>query len=128
MNERKNRGKVMVVDDDRVALEVARERLEGAGFEVITRDVAIGTSASIIAERPDVVLLDVHMPGISGDVIARLLTTREHKAMIILHSASDGRDLRKMAGRCGAVGVIEKTGNDRQFLAQFENCARRPRP
>ncbi len=128
MNERKNRGKVMVVDDDRVALEVARERLESAGFEVITRDVAIGTSASIVAERPDVVLLDVHMPGIRGDVIARLLATREHTATIILHSASDGKDLRKMAGECGAVGVIEKTGSDRQFLAQFESCARRPRP
>jgi DNA-binding response OmpR family regulator len=118
----------MVVDDDRVALEVARERLEGAGFEVITRDVAIGTSASIVTERPDIVLLDVNMPGISGDVIAKLLAVREHRASIILHSASDATGLRKMAVECGAVGIIEKTGNDRLFLAHFESYARRPRP
>jgi DNA-binding response OmpR family regulator len=128
VNERKNRGKVMVVDDDRVALEVARERLEGAGFEVITRDVAIGTSASIVTERPDIVLLDVNMPGIRGNLIAKLVTAREHKASIILHTASDADDLRGMASECGAVGIIEKTASDRGFIAQFESYARRGRP
>jgi DNA-binding response OmpR family regulator len=121
------RGKVLVVDDDRITLEVVRERLETAGFEVSTRDGALGTSAAILSERPDVVLLDVDMPGLSGDAIAKLLTARSHGASIVLHSASDLEDLRKMAAKCGAAGVIEKTDNEASFLTQFEGFFRRAR-
>jgi DNA-binding response OmpR family regulator len=119
------RGKVLVVDDDIVALEVAKERLERAGFTVITRSTALGTSACIKKEKPKCVLLDVQMPGLSGDALAKLLQGASVPSSVILHSASDRAALTSLASSCGAVGVIEKTDDDRYFLAQFENCLRR---
>lgn len=116
------RGKVLVVDDDRVALEVARERLEGAGYEVITRDSALGTSAVIQTERPDIVLLDVQMPGLSGTALAKFIGEKDLHVPIILHSASDRAALREMAHECGAVGLIMKTDDEQSFLLQFDRC------
>ena len=79
-SQRQRRGKVLVVDDDRVALEVARERLESADFEVITRDAPLGTSAAVQKERPDIILLDVQMPVLSGNSLAKLIT--ENRSMV----------------------------------------------
>jgi two-component system, response regulator PdtaR len=109
----------LVVDDDVVALEVARERLERAGFTVVTRTSALGTSAFIMKEKPDFVLLDVNMPGLTGDALAKLLKGRRH-TRVILHSGSDRKRLATLATECGAVGIIEKTDSERQFLAQLE--------
>ena len=109
----------LVVDDDRVSLEVTRERLERAGFEVVTRESALGTSAFIMKEKPDYVLLDVNMPGLTGDALAKLLKGRPH-SRVILHSCADRHRLAQLARECGAAGVIEKTNDERQFRAQLE--------
>jgi DNA-binding NtrC family response regulator len=110
----------LVVDDDRVVLEVTRDRLERAGFEVVTRESALGTSVFIMKERPDFVLLDVNMPGLSGDALAKLLRGRDPKSRVILHSCSDRRLLASLAKECGAVGIIEKTDDEKHFRAQLE--------
>jgi CheY-like chemotaxis protein len=109
----------LVVDDDLVSLEVTRERLERAGFEVVTRESALGTSAFIMKEKPDYVLLDVHMPGLTGDALAKLLKGRG-PSRVILHSCSDRRHLTTLAQQCGASGVIEKTDDERRFRDQLE--------
>jgi DNA-binding response OmpR family regulator len=103
-----------------VVLEVTRERLERAGFKVVTRESALGTSALILKEKPDYVLLDVNMPGLTGDALAKLLKGRGRRPRIILHSCSDGKVLRSLAKECGAIGIIEKTGDERHFLEQLE--------
>jgi len=110
----------LVVDDDRVVLEVTRERLERAGFEVVTRESALGTSAFIMKEKPDYVLLDVNMPGLTGDALAKLLKGRDRRSRVILHSCSDRKRLAKLAQECGAAGIIEKTEDERHFREQLE--------
>jgi DNA-binding NtrC family response regulator len=110
----------LVVDDDQVALEVTRERLERAGFEVVTRQSALGTSAYIMKEKPDYVLLDVNMPGLTGDALAKLLKGRGPHSRVILHSCADRKKLATLAKQCGAVGIIEKTNDERRFRAQLE--------
>jgi len=114
----------LVVDDDVVALEVTKERLESAGYSVVTRNKALGTSAYIKKERPDFVLLDVHMPGLPGDALAKLLTDGDFVPGIILHSATDKQELTSLALRCGAIGIIEKSDDDQYFRAQLERCVR----
>src|SRR5688500_17880263 len=98
--------RVMVVDDDPVVLEVARVRLEGAGYEVICRGSPLGTSAAIMRMKPSVVLLDVGMPGLAGDTIAELLRTNAavSNTAVILHSSEERRRLYELAHRCGAAG------------------------
>jgi DNA-binding response OmpR family regulator len=120
----RSRGRILVVDDDVVVLEVTRERLEAAGFSVVTRTSALGTSAFIRKEKPDFVLLDVNMPGLSGDALAKLIKDGDFRPRIIFHS-SQGRDaLAVLARKCGAIGVIEKTDDDDDFRAQLDGCIR----
>ena len=116
------RGRVLVVDDEQLVLQITRARLEGAGYEVITRDEAMGTTQDVIKHEPDVVLLDVRMPALSGDLLAKLLqeTFGGKSVPVIFHSSEDLLSLQKMARETGAVGAIPKTGDDAMFIAQFE--------
>jgi CheY-like chemotaxis protein len=123
-SQRPKRLKVMVVDDDEVVLEVTRERLDAAGYEVLVRQSSLGTSAAILRDKPDILLLDVRMPGLDGAALATLLSSKEAhiRPAIILHSSTGREQLEQLADRCGAIGVIEKTGNTQSFLRQFSQC------
>lgn len=124
-----NRNRVLVVDDDPIALEVARERLERAGYEVMTHDSGLGTSRLILDIRPEVVLLDIMMPGLSGsqlaDLIAKSPTLRE--VGVILHSGKTGAELREIVHLTGANGAIEKTHDGTRFIQQFDDLVGRLR-
>lgn len=116
------RGKVLVVDDDTLVLKMTQMRLERAGFSVITRDRAIGTMQAITNEQPDVVVLDIRMPALTGPVLADLInrSARIGSIPIIFHSSESLSALQDAATQSGAVGAIPKTADDGLFLAQFE--------
>jgi twitching motility two-component system response regulator PilH len=114
--------KIMIVDDDKTTLEVLSAVLERAGHEVITRETSIGTTLAIMRESPDVVLLDVRMPGLSGDKLAGLIANRNAASspIVVLHSSSTRSELQELASRCGAAGIIEKTGDSSEFMRTLE--------
>ena len=117
-----HRLKVLVVDDDPIVLEVTRARLEAAGYEVVIREDGVGTSNAVAQENPDVVLLDITMPGISGEAIAKLITHNPKRAAVsvIFHSTRGQAELDVLASECRALGAIEKTNNSALFRLQFE--------
>ena len=121
--------RVLVIDDDPVTLEIVRERLDAAGYDVIVREEAIGTSEVVMTEHPDVVLIDVMMPGLSGDKLARLLSgnARTRDTKIVLHSSRDAADLERIAVECGAIGALEKTHDGPAFMAGLERLLRSAR-
>ena len=113
--------KIMIVDDDRTTLSVLGALLETQGHSVLERDTAIGTTQAILRETPDVVLLDVRMPGLSGDKLAELISARNaNPPFVVLHSASPRNELDQLAKRCGASAAIEKTSDPKEFLKRFE--------
>ena len=65
--------KVMIIDDSVLVLTIIRHQLEQAGFDVITRESALGTAAAVLREQPDVVLVDVMMPALGGENLVTLL-------------------------------------------------------
>lgn len=121
------RGKVLVVDDDPTTLEIVQAVLEDMGYEVTTRNRALGTTAAILRLNPDVVLIDVEMPGLSGSEIVRL--GREspvlEDTLFILHSGARSQDLDRLCVETGAGGAIAKTGDQRSFTRQFEALVQR---
>jgi adenylate cyclase len=114
--------RVLIVDDDPVSLEVARAVLEDLGYDVATRDRALGTSLALSRDRPDVVLIDVAMPGVTGDAIVRL--GRSHPGLqdtvFILYSGVHTDDLARLASETGAAGAIHKSGNIEDFAREFQ--------
>jgi CheY-like chemotaxis protein len=105
----------LVVDDDPIALEVARERLERLGFAVTTRSQSLGTSAWILCHRPSFVLLDVMMPALTGGELAALVKRRNIDTGIILHSSKPMAELRELVRETGALGALSKTLGEHLF-------------
>ena len=117
--------KVLVVDDNPLAIKFARTKLEAAGYEVLTNNGALGTLRIILNENPDYVLMDVMMPGLAGDELVGLIIEnkiyKESKTDFILFSSKDSTELAELVAKSGAVGAIKKTDNPDHFLAQFES-------
>lgn len=107
--------RILVVDDDPIALEVARERLTRLGFEVTTRSESLGTTGWILQNRPDCVLLDVMMPALSGSELANVLRRRLLKTCIILHSSKSQQEIDTLVRETGASGGISKAIDERGF-------------
>jgi CheY-like chemotaxis protein len=125
-----SRRTVLVVDDDPIVLEVTRERLEGAGYIVHIREEALGTSQWSAEFQPDIVLLDINMPALTGLDLAQLLKKRRatKDIAIILYSSLDSTELQSKLRATGAVGAIQKSGDARRFLEEFERLAARTPP
>jgi len=124
-----SRGTVLIVDDDPIVLMVTKERLEGAGYTVHTREEALGTSQWTAEFQPDIVLLDVNMPALAGTDLAQLLKKRRatKDVAIVLYSSLDAAELQSMLAATGAMGVIQKTGDERRFMLEFERLMTRLR-
>jgi DNA-binding response OmpR family regulator len=130
MNAVSSPRRVLLVDDDPVTLEIVKAALEDAGFVVTTRERAFGTSNVIAEERPDVVLADVTMPGLTGDGLVRVGAANPQLAgtLFILYSARRAADLEKLAREVGAAGAIVKTGDLDAFVAEFKRILERRQP
>ena len=112
---------ILIVDDSEVTLEVTRLFLKDAGFEVITRSRPIGTTAEIFRMKPDCVLLDVLMPGLTGDKITKLIRESGITTKIVLHSGKESNELRELARGCGADGYIKKTTDKHEFINKVKS-------
>ena len=102
--------RVLTVDDPPVFRDAARAVIAATpGFEALA-EVASGEDALALADRlrPDLVLLDVGLPGIDGLETSRRLTATEPAPVVVLISADDDPVLRDAARDYGAVGFIAK--------------------
>jgi len=111
-----NKKKILVVDDDDLHLYTTRELLQDEQLEVITHksNHGIGVTNLVRELQPDLVLLDINMPGISGDMLAKLLRWRD--TPFIFYSSNDEESLKESASRFGARGYICKGD-----IAQLKN-------
>jgi DNA-binding NarL/FixJ family response regulator len=100
--------RVVLVDDDRRFRKMARRSLVAEGVEVVAE---IGDGADAVAAvedtRPDVVLLDIRMPGVNGLEVARRLQGRADGTVVILISTIDDADGRSLAHDL-AAGYLAK--------------------
>jgi DNA-binding response OmpR family regulator len=120
---------VLVVDDSDIVLELVRKALEAAGYTVITRNKPSGSVAAILRDKPDIVLLDVNMPTLSGDTIAKILAkmTQNPETMVLLHSSLSIENLKLKALATGAHGYIQKTDSATELIRRIEYWLSRSR-
>jgi DNA-binding NarL/FixJ family response regulator len=120
-------GPVLVVDDDQEFRGLMRAMLERAGFEV--REAADGDDAIAAAQltRPGLVLLDVHLPGISGyEVLRELHETVDDNLPVILVSGERAAREDVVAGLLlGADDYLVKPFHGDELLARIRRSLRR---
>jgi two-component system sensor histidine kinase ChiS len=104
--------KILVVDDSDLCRDLTRMMLEDFGYEVVTLDSGLGLSRALGREKPDLVLLDVSMPAVSGhQIVAVAQQHKLHRCPIVLFSDRPAVELSTLARDCGAAGFIAKTSN-----------------
>ncbi|NTX06501.1 response regulator [Myxococcus sp. CA051A] len=108
MSEMKIR--VLVVDDDQEQLTLAERSLSAFGFDVRTHRSSLGVSNLVRTTLPDLVLLDVNIPALTGDKVLTLARGQAPAGTrFVLFSASDESKLRALALASGADGYITKS-------------------
>lgn len=98
------------MDDSELALMVEQHHLVSAGFDVRTA-MSLSEFDSVLSDwEPDIILTDVDMPEISGDVLCRMLKKRvETKhAPVVLFSGLPDSTLARLAEEVGADGYVSK--------------------
>lgn len=115
---------VLVVDDESRIVELAREYLEHAGFAVLI--ATDGPSALMTARtrKPDVMVLDLGLPGMDGLDVARTLR-RESSIPIVMLTARDDELDRVLGLEIGADDYVTKPFSPRELVARIRAILRR---
>ena len=119
-------GKILVVDDDPGNREVLEELLRLRGYPVVT--VASGPEALEVARRepPDLVLLDVTMPGMSGYEVCEALRAEPatHLLPIVIVTALEGQEEKIRAIEAGADDFLNKPISPPELIARVKSLLR----
>jgi DNA-binding response OmpR family regulator len=118
--------KILLVDDDAAILEMMAKLLRHRGHEVQTCATPFGVSALIVRDKPEVVVIDVMMPGLGGASLAALVQKIEvePRPLVVLWSAIDDDALAKTARQAGGVPTISKAMRASEIAAAIERVAK----
>jgi DNA-binding response OmpR family regulator len=102
--------KVLVVDDEPNIIISIEFLMQQAGFDVVTAEDGESALARVAEGAPDLVLLDISLPGISGfDVLEQLRADSDHARLPIIMLTAHGREVEREKGMAlGADDYITK--------------------
>ena len=120
--------RILVVDDDHEVVRLMRAYLEQAGYEVLVAYDGETAVHNLRREKPDLILLDLMLPGQDGLTITRLMRndpTLAHIPIIMLTARIDDTD--KIVGlEMGADDYVTKPYNPREVVARVRARLRQP--
>jgi DNA-binding NtrC family response regulator len=105
------RNKILVVDDEHLIRWSLEQNLKKQGYEVVTASNGEDALRMAREEQPDLVLLDIQMPGISGIEALERLKEYDEEIIVIMVTAHGGLDTAVNAMRLGAYDYISKPFN-----------------
>jgi DNA-binding response OmpR family regulator len=118
--------RILLVDDEAPILDLVRGYLERDGFQVVTAADGPAGLAAVRASDPDVVVLDVMLPGLDGIEVCRQLRTFSDAYVLMLTARGEEID-RIMGLTVGADDYLVKPFSPRELVARVKALLRRPR-
>ncbi len=117
-----HKGKILVVDDEVYILHILEFSLGAEGFEVITANNGEIAVEKAIQEKPDLIVLDIMMPGLDGyETCRRLKREPETKHIPVILLTAKGRDSDKRLGfEVGAIDYVVKPFSPNRLIGRVE--------
>jgi DNA-binding NarL/FixJ family response regulator len=121
--------RILIADDHAAVRRSVRILIESQDDWTVCAEAADGTAAVAETERtkPDVVLLDVSMPGLNGFEAAREIRRSQPRSRVVMLTMHNSDELNEEARRAGARAVVDKGADDRALVRAIE-AARPPDP
>jgi DNA-binding response OmpR family regulator len=115
---------ILLVDDDRDLLQSLTIMLKAAGYNVLTAEDSIRAISETRLRQPDLIILDIGLPGGDGFMILERLRAMRLLANlpIIILSAQDPKIHRDRALSAGAIAFLEKPAEKQQLLAAIRQA------
>ncbi|HEY5424197.1 MAG TPA: response regulator transcription factor [Ilumatobacteraceae bacterium] len=120
---------VILVDDHTMLRQGIRRALESEGIKVVAEASDGATAIRLALEhKPDVVLMDVSMPGMDGVEAARRLVEADGRQRVVMLTMHIDRDVIDRAIRAGAVGYLTKDSSISEVILAIQLAANGDRP
>ena len=116
---------ILVVDDDPTVSDVVRRYLERAGYQVRLAADGHGALASFARDRPDLVVLDLMLPGVDGLEVCRRLRTGADGVPIVMLTALGEESDRVLGLQLGADDYVTKPFSPRELVLRVQSVLRR---
>ena len=115
--------KILIVDDEPEMLEMVQFRLEKNGYTVFTATTGEECIKKAQDEQPDVILLDILLPDLSGYEVSKRIKANEFtkNIPIIMVTAFIGDDAKKKGLEQGAQYFISKPFDPEELLSEIKN-------
>ncbi|MBM4445711.1 MAG: response regulator transcription factor [Chloroflexi bacterium] len=117
-------GRILVVEDDQTLREVLKYNLSKEGHEVLTAEDGIQALERARSHKPDLVILDIMLPRLSGDEVCRILRAETTVPIMMLTAKTDEVD-KVVALELGADDYVTKPFSMRELLARIRAMLRR---
>lgn len=122
--------RILIVDDEPDIVELVEFNFKGAGFEVISAGDGNEALRKVRADRPDLILLDLMLPGIDGMEVCKTLRREPATANlpIIILTAKAGEIDRVLGLELGADDYVTKPFSPRELILRVKSILRRGQP
>ena len=119
--------KILIIDDSQFMTNLISEILSAAGYDVITAADGYQGLEKVKTEKPDLVILDIVMPGINGFEVCKILRSDDSNNLmpIIMLTAQENEDDKLTGLELGADDYITKPFNQRELVSRVRNTLRR---
>jgi CheY-like chemotaxis protein len=113
--------KILIVDDDMTALDIVDFLFEDKGFEVVRSADGQSAVKCIKEVNPDIILVDLMMPNMSGQDAVRLIRQNGYKLPIVAFTAVDDPEIHQDALAAGCNLVLTKPCKPSVLVAHINN-------
>lgn len=108
--------KILVVDDSSLVLEAIKDSLVPQGHDLVLTQNPLEVPHLIKVVRPDLVLVDLNMPTMRGDVVARIIRKAFGPDVVVLLHTELPEEAKALVEPEGADGVVPKTEDEQTLI------------